>query len=142
MSLPPLLDTPMYKTLFLNDLRFSAEDFTTIRCSNDACVLYELRKNQSSIDFILCIDHVVDKNEIYLLLNKVSVPSTANALNIRGRTLKCSNIMQGTIVSESIIITNASHIIQKLAFRLDHGKTETESNTFAFFQYSNIKESS
>jgi hypothetical protein len=132
----------LYKTLFLNNLRFSADDFTTIRRSNDACVLYESRKNQYSIGFILCIGHLVEKNEIYLLLNKVNISSTADTLNIRGRTFKCTNIMQGTVVSESTIIINPSGIIQKLAFRPDHGKTETESNTFVFFQYPNIKESS
>jgi hypothetical protein len=49
--------------------------------------------------------------------------------------------MQGTVLSESTIIIEASHIIQKLAFRSDHGKIKTKSNTFVFFQYPNIKES-
>ncbi len=63
----------LYKTLFLNNLRFSADNFTTIQRSNDACVLYESRKNQYSIGFILCSVHLVDKNEIYLLMNKVNI---------------------------------------------------------------------
>jgi hypothetical protein len=101
----------LYKTLFFNNLRFSADDFTTIRRSNDVCVLYESRKNQYSIGFILCIGHLVDKNEIYLILNKVNISSTADTLNIRGRTFKCTNIMQGTVLSDSNIIIDPSQVI-------------------------------
>jgi hypothetical protein len=50
--------------------------------------------------------------------------------------------MQGTVLSDSNIIIDPSQVIQKLAFRPDHKKTETESNTFVFFQYPNIKECS
>ncbi len=69
----------LYKTLFVNNLWFSANDFTTIRRSNDVCVLYESRKNQYSNGFIVFIGHLGDKNEIYLLLNKVNISFTTNS---------------------------------------------------------------
>jgi hypothetical protein len=132
----------LYKTLFLNNLRFSADDFTTIRHSNDGCVLYESRKNQYSVGFILCIGHLVDTNEIYLLLKKVNISSTADTLNIRGRTFKCTNIMEGTVLPDSNVMIKPSSVIQKLAFRPNHDITQTRSNTFVFFQYPNLKECS
>lgn len=85
----------LYKTLFINNLRFSADDFTICRCSNDACVLYKSKKKNYSIGFILCVGHRTNNNETYLLVNEVNIFSTADAIHVQGRNFKCTNIMKG-----------------------------------------------
>ena len=129
----------LYKTLFLNDIRFSADDFNTLRRSNDACVLYKSSSSQYSIGFIICIGHLLDNNEIYLLVNETKISSSADTLTIRDRTFRCTNIMQGTVLPDSKTIIKPSHIIQKLAFRPVYDKN---ANAFIFFQYPNLKECS
>ena len=132
----------LYKTLFLNNLRFSADDFYMIQPTNDACVLYKSRANQCKIGFILCIGHLIDKNEIYFLLNQVNITSAADTLNLQKKVFKCNNIMQGTILPDSTVIIDPSDVIQKLVFRPSYNLTQSRSNTFIFFQYPNVMESS
>ncbi len=55
-------------------------------------------KNSHSIGFILYIVRFIDKNEIYLLLNKVKIISSAETLEIQGRNLLCKNILKGVVV--------------------------------------------
>jgi hypothetical protein len=133
-------NTFFYKTLFINDLRFSADDFTIQRRSNNACILYKPKNNSHSIGFILCIVHSLDKNEIYLLLNKVKIVSTADTLNIQGRDFKCNNILKGLVVADSTTIVQPFQIIEKLAFRPVFNDDQSVSNTFVFFRYPNLKE--
>jgi hypothetical protein len=135
-------NTVFYKTLFIDDLRFSADDFTILRRSNDACILYRSKNNSYSIGFILYIVHSIDKNEVYLLLNKVKLISTADTVDIQGRTFTCNNIIKGVAVADSSTIILPSQIIQKLAFRPVFNDNLPVSNTFVFFRYPNLKECS
>jgi hypothetical protein len=130
------------KTLFINDLRFSADDFTVLRRSNDACILYKSKNISYSIGFILCIVHSIDKNDVYLLLNKVKIVSTADAVHIQGRDFTCNNVLKGVVVADSTTIIRPSQITQKLAFRPVLNDDLTVSNSFLFFRYPNLKESS
>lgn len=131
-----------YKTLFIDRLRFSADDFTTLRRSNDACILYKSKKNSHAIGFILCVLHFFDKNEIYLLLNKVKITSTADTLDIHGKIFQCDNILQGFAAVDSTVLIQPSQISQKLAFRPTLNDDPSVSNTFVFCKYPNLKECS
>ncbi|CAF3982771.1 unnamed protein product [Rotaria sp. Silwood1] len=131
-----------YKTLFLDRLRFSADDFTVPRHSNDACILYQTKKNYNSIGFILFIIHFIDKNEIYLFLNKVKLISTADTVDIQGRNFRCNNILKGVVVPDSTTIIQPSQILQKLAFRPISNDDPTASKAFVFCRYPNLRECS
>ena len=131
-----------YKTLFIDDQRFSGNDFKTLRRSNDACILYESKNKSYSIGFILCIIHSIDKNEIYFLLNKVKIISTGDTVDIHPRNFTCNNILKGVVVSGSTIIIQPSQITQKLAFRPLFNDDPSVSNTFVFYQYPNLRECS
>ena len=137
-----LSDVLFYKTLFLDRLRFSADDFTILRHSNDACILYKTKKNCNSIGFILYIVYFIDKNEIYLFLNKVKIISTADTLDIQGRNFKCNNILKGVVVPDSTTIIQPSQISQKLAFRPISNDDPSLPKTFVFCRYPNLKECS
>ncbi|CAF3087767.1 unnamed protein product, partial [Rotaria sp. Silwood2] len=63
-------NTFFYKTLFIDNVRFSGDDFTIQRRSNDTCILYKSKINSYSIGFILSVVHAIDKNQAYILLNK------------------------------------------------------------------------
>jgi hypothetical protein len=131
-----------YKTLFIKDLRFSADDFTILRRSNDACILYKSKNNSCSIGFILCIVHSIDKNEVYLFFKKVKIISTADTVHIQGKDFICNNVLKGVVVAGSTTIIQPSQIIQKLAFRPALNDDLQVSNTFLFFRYPNLKECS
>jgi len=104
--------------------------------------LYKTKKNYNSIGFILYIIHFVDKNEIYLFLNKVKIISIADALNIQGRSFRCNNILKGEIVSDSTAIIQLYQISQKLAFGPISNGDPSISKTFMFYRYPNLKECS
>ncbi|CAF4042961.1 unnamed protein product, partial [Rotaria sp. Silwood1] len=131
-----------YKTLFFDNLRFSADDFTIIRRSNDSCILYKTKKNSYSIGFISYIVRIIDRDEICLVLNKVKITSTADPLDIGGRNFMCKNILQGSVISDSIVIIQPSQISKKVAFRPIFNEDPSLLNTFIFYQYPNLKECS
>jgi hypothetical protein len=127
-----------YKTFFINDLRFSADDFTVLRRSNDACILYKSKNISYSIGFILCIVHSIDKNDVHVLLNKVTIVSTADTVHIQGRDFTCNNILKGVVVADSTTIILPSQITQKLAFRPLLNDDLPVSNSFLFFRSPNL----
>ena len=131
-----------YKTLFVDDLRFSADDFTILRRSNDACILYKSRKNSHSIGFILCVVHFIDKNEIHLLLNKIKIISPADTLDISGENFVCNNVLKGVVVLDSVVLIQPSQINQKLAFRPTFDNNPSVAKTYVFYRYPNLKECS
>ncbi|CAF3840657.1 unnamed protein product [Rotaria sordida] len=130
----------LYKTLFFDNLRFSADDFTILRRSNDSCILYKTKKNSYSVGFISYIVHIIDRDEICLVLNKVKITSTADTLNIDGRNFMCNNILKGSVVSDSTAIIQPSQISKKVAFRPILDEDPSLLNTFIFYQYPNLKE--
>ncbi|CAF1284040.1 unnamed protein product [Rotaria sordida] len=130
----------LYKTLFFDNLRFSADDFTILRRSNDSCILYKTKKNSYSVGFISYIVHIIDRDEICLVLNKVKITSTADTLNIDGRNFMCNNILKGSVVSDSTAIIQPSQISKKVAFRPIFNEDPSLLNTFIFYQYPNLKE--
>jgi len=84
----------------------------------------------------------MNKNEIYLLLNKVKIMSKGDNLDIQGRNFTCNNILKGVVLSDSTITIQPSQISQKLAFRSIFNDDSSESKTFIFYQYPNLKECS
>ncbi len=94
-------------------------------------------KNSHSIGFILYIVRFIDKNEIYLLLNKVKIISSADTLEIQGRNLLCKNILKGVVVPDSKSVIQPSEISQNLAFRPMSNEDPSVSKTFVFCQYPN-----
>ncbi len=130
----------LYRTMFLDDVRFNSHDFTSFQRSSDACLLYESTEDNYSIGFVQCVAHLIDANEICLILTEVLVSSTADTLNVNGHTLRCNNILMGSINPSSTLMIRPSQIIHKLAFRPYSNNTRSQQDTFIFFQYPNVKE--
>lgn len=130
-----------YKTLFADGVRFNAHDVSTFHRSSDACVLYKSTRDIFSIGFVECIAHIHDSNDICLVLMKTEISSTADTLNIKRRVFHCTNVLTGSILLLSSVIIRPSQIVRKLAFRRESSSTASVSNTFLFFQYPNVQES-
>ena len=135
------LNISFYNTLFVDGIRFNAYDMTMFHRSSDACVLYESTKDIYSIGFVECPAHAHDSNEICLVLMKVEISSTADTLDSNRRIFRCNNVLRGSILLSSPVSIRPSQIVQKLAFRLSSGNNASTSNTYVFFQYPNVKES-
>ncbi|CAF1296650.1 unnamed protein product [Rotaria sp. Silwood1] len=125
-----------------NDIEFlgSADDFTILRRSNDSCILYKTKRSSYSIGFMSYIVHIIDRDEICLVLNKVKITSTADTLNIDGRNFMCNNILKGNVVSDSTVTIQPSQISKKVAFRPIFNEDPSLLHTFIFYQYPNLKE--
>jgi hypothetical protein len=130
-----------YKTLFTDGVRFNAHDVSTFHRSSDACVFYESTTNIFSIGFVKCIAHIHDSNDICIVLMKTEIFSTADTLDIKRRVFRCTNVLTGSILLSSSVIIRPSQIVRKLAFRRCSNNTASVSNTFLFFQYPNVQES-
>ncbi len=98
------------------------------------------KTNSHSIGFILYIVRFIDKSEIYLLLKKVKIISSADTLEIQRRNLLCKNILKGIVVPASTCVIQSSQISQNLAFRSMSNDYSSVSKTFVFCQYPNSKE--
>ena len=131
-----------YKALFVDRLRFSADDFTVLRHSNDTCILYKRKKNYNSIGFILSIIHFIDKNETYLFLNKIKIISITDTLDVQGKNFGFSNILKGVAVPDSTTIIKPCQISQKPAFRSISNDDPTASKAFVFCRYPNLRKCS
>ncbi len=106
----------IFKTIFINQQRYSADPINIHRRTHDGCVLYD-KNGEAVVGFLEAIVHFVDDNEFSLLIRPVILSSTADHLSINNHSYKCTNVLYGTANGSSIQVIHYKSLIQKLAFR-------------------------
>jgi len=131
----------VFKTIFINQQRYSADPINIHRKTHDGCVLYD-KNGEPVVGFVEAIIHFVDDNELSLLIRPVILYSTADRLSINNHLYKCTNILYGTTHGSSIEVIRYKSLIQKLAFRYgtDLNFPSVVRSMF-FFQFPNLRSS-
>lgn len=130
-----------YKTLFTDGVHFNAHDVSVFYRSSDACVLDKPTTDIFSIGFVECLAYIHDSNDICIVLMKTEIYCTGDTLDIQRRVIRCTNVSTGSILLSSSVIIRPSRIVRKLAFRRCSNNAASVSNTFLFFQYPNVQQS-
>ena len=128
----------LYKSVFVNQQRYSADAIDTYRSTHDGCLLYE-KNNVTKVGFLKAIIYFADDQEISLVIQPVNLQSTADTLSINGRSYRCTNILYGTPEGTLTEIIDYQAIIQKLAFRYGTNRNcPPLINSMFFFQFPNL----
>ena len=106
----------LYKTIFIDRQRYSADPVNIHRSTHDGCVLYDLN-DIPTIGFIQALIHFIDKNEFYIVVRSVILYSTADTLSINNRVYTCTNVLYGIPHGSSIEAAHYKFLMHKLAFR-------------------------
>ncbi|CAF3859359.1 unnamed protein product, partial [Rotaria sordida] len=127
----------LYKTVFVEQQRFTSDRIDIFRRTLDGCLMYN-RKNIPAIGFLETIISFDNGNEPVLVIRPVSLLATADTMSINHRIYKCTNVLYGTYHGTTLEVTNLDCIIQKLAFRRGTNvKFPPIPNSMFFFQYPN-----
>ncbi|CAF3944826.1 unnamed protein product, partial [Rotaria sordida] len=127
----------LYKTVFVEQQRFTSDRIDIFRRTHDGCLMYN-RKNIPAIGFLETIISYDNGNEPVLVIRPVSLLATADTMSIKHRIYKCTNVLYGTYHGTTLEVTNLDCIIQKLAFRRGTNiKFPPIPNSMFFFQYPN-----
>ncbi len=135
------MNRPLYKSIFIDHQRYSADPINIHRVTHDGCVLYD-KDDVTKVGFLETIINFVDNNELSLVMRPVILHSTSDTLSINDRVYRCTNILYGTPHGSSIEVIHYKSLIQKLAFRYG-----TNSNfpplvkSMFFFQFPNLHSS-
>jgi hypothetical protein len=131
----------IFKTIFVNQQRYSADSINIHRTTHDGCVLYD-KNDVAAVGFLEAIIHFVDDDEISILIRPVILYSTADTLSINNRLYKCTNILYGTTHGSSIEAIHYKSLIQKLAFRYGTNLNFPPLvQSMFFFQFPNLRSS-
>ncbi|CAF1444085.1 unnamed protein product, partial [Rotaria sordida] len=129
----------LYKTVFVEQQRFTSDRIDIFRRTLDGCLMYN-RKNIPAIGFLETIISFDNGNEPVLVIRPVSLPATADTMSINHRIYKCTNVLYGTYHGTTLEVTNLDCIIQKLAFRRGTNvKFPPIPNSMFFFSVSQSK---
>ncbi|CAF5050269.1 unnamed protein product, partial [Rotaria sp. Silwood1] len=127
----------LYKTVFVEQQRFTSDRIDIFRRTHDGCLMYN-RKNIPAIGFLETIISFDNGNEPVLVIRPVSLLATADTMSINHRIYKCTNVLYGTYHGTTLEVTSLDCIIQKLAFRRGiNVKFPPIPNSMFFFQYPN-----
>ncbi|CAF1075042.1 unnamed protein product [Rotaria sp. Silwood1] len=127
----------LYKTVFVEQQRFTSDRIDIFRRIHDGCLMYN-RKNIPAIGFLETIISFDNGNEPVLVIRPVSLLATADTMSINHRIYKCTNVLYGTYHGTTLEVTSLDCIIQKIAFRRGiNVKFPPIPNSMFFFQYPN-----
>ena len=131
----------LYKTIFVDHQRYSADSTDVHRSTHDGCVLY-CKNNPPAIGFLETIIGFTDNNKLSFVIRSVTMYSKADTLSINKRKYRCTNVLYGTSHGSSLEVIHHQSLIQKLAFRYG-----TDLNfpplikSMFFFQFPNLRSS-
>ncbi|CAF1295623.1 unnamed protein product [Rotaria sp. Silwood1] len=129
----------LYKTVFVEQQRFTSDRIDIFRRTHDGCLMYN-RKNIPAIGFLETIISFDNGNEPVLVIRPVSLLATADTMSINHRIYKCTNVLYGTYHGTTLEVTSLDCIIQKLAFRRGiNVKFPPIPNSMFFFSVSQSK---
>ena len=128
----------LYKTIFVDRQRYSADPINIYRSTHDGCVLYN-SNDVSAVGFLQAIIHFIDNNELSLVIRPAILYSTSDTLSINDRVYSCTNVLYGTEHGSSIETIHYKFLIQKLAFRFGGNPNfPPVVNSMFFFQFPNL----
>jgi hypothetical protein len=131
----------LYKTIFVNRQRYSADPININRSTHDGCVLYD-KNNITKVGFLETIIYFIDNNELSLVIRPVILQSTSDTLSINNHIYRCTNILYGTAHGSSIEAIHYKSLMQKLAFRYGTNLNFPPLvKSMFFFQFPNLHSS-
>jgi hypothetical protein len=131
----------LFKTLYIDRQRYSADGTDDSRVTHDGCVLYE-DNGTAKVGFLEAVIRFENQYELALVIRPVNLSSAADILAIAGRIFKCTNVLYGKLDGSTLELTRVKCLIQKLAFRTDaNSNRDSPSNSMFFFQFPNLQAS-
>lgn len=131
----------LYRTILIDNQRYSADSINTKRSTHDGCVLYE-NSGAPGVGFLETIVKLIDLNDFALIIRPVILHSTADILPMNNRIYSCTNVLYGTSHGSSIIVINHTCLMQKLAFRMGtNSDFPSHDKSMFFFQFPNRRSS-
>ncbi len=131
----------IFKTIFVNGQRYSADPIDVRRITHDGCILYA-KNNIPAVGFIEAVVHFLVEDEIFIIIRPVILYATADTLSINNHLYKCNNILYGTSNGSSMESADYRSLIQKLAFRYGiNSNFPALPQSMIFFQFPNLRSS-
>ncbi|CAF1201904.1 unnamed protein product [Rotaria magnacalcarata] len=131
----------LYKTIFINNQRYSADPINIHRPIHDGCVLYD-NHGTAAVGFLETVINFLEDKGIFLVIRPVILNSTADILTINNRIYRCTNVLYGSSHGSSLELIHHKSLIQKLAFRYGiNSEFPSLVKSMFFFQFPNLRSS-
>jgi hypothetical protein len=133
----------LYNTVFIDGIRFGNEDGSQQNKTHDGCLLY--RKSNSTgilVGFLRCIFDSPTTKNCFFIIEKISILSDADELEIDDQKFRCTNVMFGKVKKPTCYhMIRPSNVLEKLAFRPYSLQSSNLRFDYVFFRYPNFRTS-